>query len=346
MRLRPTEVVSEDELEAIHLASLRILRDIGIDFLDAESRSLLGAAGADVEGDGARVRFDPDLVTERIRTAPASFRLHSWNPDRTITVGGDQIAFGSVGSPPNYVDLDGVRRPGTRATFQELLRLCQIFNIVHFVGGYPVEPIDLHHSVRHLDAAFDVLTLTDKVLHTYSLGRQRNRDVVELVRIARGVDEATLEREPSVFTVVNSSSPLRIDLPMLQGIIELSSRNQVVVMTPFTLAGAMAPVTLAGAVAQQNAEALAGMVFTQVVRPGCAGGLRRVHVQRRHAVRSAGVRHARVRAHRHAGRTAGPPLRRALPVVQRVRGQRRSTRRRPTRACSRCGGRSWAASTS
>ena len=268
MRLRPTEVVSEDELEAIHLASLRILRDIGIDFLDAESRSLLRAAGADVEGDGARVRFDPDLVTERIRTAPASFRLHSWNPDRTITVGGDQIAFGSVGSPPNYVDLDGVRRPGTRATFQELLRLCQIFNIVHFVGGYPVEPIDLHHSVRHLDAAFDVLTLTDKVLHTYSLGRQRNRDVVELVRIARGVDEATLEREPSVFTVVNSSSPLRIDLPMLQGIIEMSSRNQVVVMTPFTLAGAMAPVTLAGAVAQQNAEALAGMVFTQVVRPG------------------------------------------------------------------------------
>ena len=65
---------------------------------------------------------------------------------------------------------------------------------------------------------------------------------------------------------------------MLQGMIEFSSRNQVVVMTPFTLAGAMAPVTLAGAVAQQNAEALAGIVFTQVVRPGCAGRLRRVHV--------------------------------------------------------------------
>jgi trimethylamine--corrinoid protein Co-methyltransferase len=92
--------------------------------------------------------------------------------------------------------------------------------------------------------------------------------VMEMVRIARGIDHATLEREPSVFTIVNSSSPLRLDLPMLQGIIELSSQNQVVVMTPFTLAGAMAPVTLAGAVAQQNAEALAGMVFTQVVRPG------------------------------------------------------------------------------
>jgi trimethylamine--corrinoid protein Co-methyltransferase len=122
--------------------------------------------------------------------------------------------------------------------------------------------------VRHIEAAFDVLTLTDKSLHSYSLGRQRNRDVLEMARIARGIDQATLEREPSVFTVVNSSSPLRIDLPMLQGIIEFASRNQIVVMTPFTLAGAMAPVTLAGAVALQNAEALAGMVFTQVVRPG------------------------------------------------------------------------------
>ena len=89
-----------------------------------------------------------------------------------------------------------------------------------------------------------------------------------MVRIARGVDDATLEREPSIFTVINSSSPLRLDTPMLQGILEYSRRNQVIVMTPFTLAGAMAPVTLAGALVEQNAEALAGMVLTQVVRPG------------------------------------------------------------------------------
>ena len=139
---------------------------------------------------------------------------------------------------------------------------------MHFVGGYPVEPIDLHWSVRHLEAALDVLTLTDKVPHSYSLGRQRNRDVIEMTKIARRIDEDALQREPSVFTVVNSSSPLRLDAPMLQGMIEFASRNQVVVMTPFTLAGAMAPVTLAGAVAQQNAEALAGMAFTQIVRPG------------------------------------------------------------------------------
>jgi trimethylamine--corrinoid protein Co-methyltransferase len=166
------------------------------------------------------------------------------------------------------VGLDGVRRAGHREGNRDLLRLAHSLESIHFIAGYPVEPTDIHASVRHLEVALDVLTLTDKHIHSYSLGRQRNRDVLEMVRIARGVDDATLDREPSVFTVVNSNSPLRLDVPMLQGILEFSSRNQPIIMTPFTLAGAMAPVTLAGALAQQNAEALAGIAFTQVVRPG------------------------------------------------------------------------------
>jgi trimethylamine---corrinoid protein Co-methyltransferase len=268
LRYAPTEVVSADELEAIHQASLRILSEIGMDFLDDEARRLLGEAGAEVTPGSERVRFDPELVLDRIRSCPATFQLHARNPAHTLTIGGNHLAFGSVASPPNIVGLDGVRRPGDRAGFRHLVQLCQMLPIIHFVAGYPVEPVDLPPSVRHLHCAADVLTLTDKALHSYSLGRQRNRDVLELTRIARQVDHATLEEQPSVFSVINSSSPLRLDAPMLQGIMELSARNQAIVMTPFTLAGAMAPITLAGAVSQQNAEALAGMVFTQVVRPG------------------------------------------------------------------------------
>jgi trimethylamine--corrinoid protein Co-methyltransferase len=76
-------------------------------------------------------------------------------------------------------------------------------------------------------------------------------------------------REPSLWTVVNVNSPLQLDIPMLLGMIEMSRRNQPVVVTPFTLAGAMAPVTVAGALVQQNAEALAGLAFCQTVNPGC-----------------------------------------------------------------------------
>ena len=268
MRYAPTEVISADELESIHIASLRVLSEIGMDFLDPDAREVLRAAGAEVEPDTQRVRFDPDMVTETIRTAPASFTLHARNPAHDLQLGGDWMAFGTVGSPPNVADLDRGRRIGNREDYQNLLRLAQLLNSVHFLSGYPVEPVDVHHGVRHLHATHDALTLMDKAIHCYSLGRQRNVDCLEMVRIARGVDDATIDREPSIFTVVNSSSPLRLDAPMLQGIMEFARRGQVVCITPFTLAGAMAPVTLAGALSEQNAEALAGMVLTQVVRPG------------------------------------------------------------------------------
>jgi trimethylamine--corrinoid protein Co-methyltransferase len=268
MPYEPTRAISDDELEAIHRASLRVLAETGMDFLDPDAREHLRRAGARIEDGGQRVRFDPAMVEELISTVPAEFTLHARNPQRHLRLGGEWMAFGTVGSPPNVADLDRGRRIGNREDYQNLLRLGQSLNSVHFLAGYPVEPVDVHHGVRYLHATHDALTLMDKAIHCYSLGRQRNLDVLEMVRIARGVDEATLDVEPSVFTVVNTSSPLRLDTPMSQGVIAFAERNQIVCITPFTLSGAMAPVTLAGALVEQNAEALATILLTQIVRPG------------------------------------------------------------------------------
>jgi trimethylamine---corrinoid protein Co-methyltransferase len=265
---KPVDLLSADELEAIHHASLAALKEIGMDFLHAEAKTILKAAGADVDPNSDRVRFDPALVEAQIGKAPQSFTLHARNPARNVILGGSFAAFASVASAPNSFDRDGGRRPGNHRDYQNFIRLGQTFDSIHLWGGYPVEPVDIHASIRHLDAIFDLLTLSDKPIHAYSLGRERNLDAIEMVRIARGVDKETLDREPSLFTIINSSSPLRLDTPMLEGIIQMARHNQVVVLTPFTLAGAMAPVTVAGALVQQNAEALAGLVFAQLVRPG------------------------------------------------------------------------------
>jgi trimethylamine--corrinoid protein Co-methyltransferase len=264
----PLDLVSTDELESIHQAALTVLKEIGVDFLHDGARAMLKDAGADVDPVSRRVRFDPAVVEARIGLAPKEFTLHARNRRRNLAIGGRHIAFGSVASAPNSSDRAGGRRPGAIEDYRNFIRLGQTFDVIHFWGGYPVEPIDIHASVRHLEALFDMLTLSDKPIHAYSLGLERNLDAIEMIKIARGVDDATLEREPSLFTVINSSSPLRLDGPMLEGVIQMARRNQVVVLTPFTLAGAMAPVTLAGALAQQHAEALAGLVMTQVVRPG------------------------------------------------------------------------------
>ena len=268
MRLNHTEVVSADELQSIHEASLTVLERIGMEFLEPESRGIMREAGAEVDESTRRVRFPRELVERSVAKAPSEFTLHSWNPAKNVRVGGRWMAFATVASAPHYIDRNGVRKTGDREGFRDLLKLAQMLDIIHYIAGYPVEPIDLHASIRHLEASYDILTLTDKGLHCYSLGRQRNRDCLEMVRIARGIDHATLDREPSVITVVNTNSPLRLDIPMAQGMIEFAHHNQPIVVTPFTLAGAMAPITLAGALAQQNAEALAGITLVQTVNPG------------------------------------------------------------------------------
>ena len=265
-RFPATEIISADEVESIHRASLRVLSEIGMDVTLPEARELMKKHGAQV--DGERVRFDPAAIEELVSHAPSSFTFHARNPDNNIHIGGDAIVFGTVASPPNASDMDGGRRSGNFADFQKFLKLAQYFNCIDFLSGYPVEPIDIHASIRHLEAARAASLLTDKPFHSYSLGNERVLDVLEIVKLARGISEEQLRKEPSLFTIINTNSPLKLDTPMLAGIFEMSARNQIVCITPFTLAGAMAPVTVAGAIVEQNAEALAGLAFTQMVNRG------------------------------------------------------------------------------
>ena len=262
----PVEILKAEQLERIHQASMTILEEIGIDFLLPQACELLAQAGAKVEGQ--RVCLDRDMVMAYLAHAPGEFTFHARNPDHNVKLGGRHMAYCSVGSAPNVSDLERGRRVGNIADFCDLVRLGQALNCVHIIGGYPVEPVDLAVETRHLDALKATVELSDKPFHAYSLGHERIVDALEIVRIARGISQEQLQQEPSLYTVINSSSPLRIDKPMLEGLIEMARHNQIVVMTPFTLSGAMAPVTLPGALAQQSAEALAGIVLTQIVRPG------------------------------------------------------------------------------
>jgi trimethylamine---corrinoid protein Co-methyltransferase len=262
----PTKLVSDDQLEAIHHASLKVLAEIGMDFMLPEARDILKKAGARI--DGERVRFDPAMITEAMAHAPETFTVHSRNPERKLQIGGDNIVFGTVGSPPNCHDIEGGRRTGNREDFRKFIKLGQHFNAIDFMSGYPVEPIDVHAGVRHLEVLRDVCFLADKPFVIYCLGEQRVQDGMEIARLARGISHEQFDREASVMTIINTNSPLKLDNNMLDGMIQLSRRNQMICVTPFTLAGAMAPVTVAGALVEQNAEALAGMAFCQLVNPG------------------------------------------------------------------------------
>ncbi|MCG6882375.1 MAG: trimethylamine methyltransferase family protein [Silicimonas sp.] len=269
---RPTEPLDEEGVARIHDAAMRVLEDIGIEFLNTEACAIFREAGCRV--DGTNVKMGRDWVMEMVGRAPPSFTLTPRNTARQITIGDGHIVFGNVSSPPNYMDLEiGRKVPGTRSQNRDLLKLTQYFNCIHFAGGYPVEPVDLHPSVRHLDVLFDKLTITDKVMHAYSLGRERVEDVMEMVKIAGGLTEEEFRATPRMYTNINSTSPLKHDHPMIDGCLRCVRRGQAVVVSPFTLAGAMAPVTMVGAVVLSIAEALSAIALFQHVAPGSAAVL-------------------------------------------------------------------------
>ncbi len=263
---RPTEPLDEEGVHAIHDAAMRILEEIGIEMLHEEACRVLAEAGCRVEG--SNVRMGRDFVMEMVGRAPSEFTITPRNPERQVTIGGPHMVFVNVSSPPNSWDLEHGKRPGSFAMFRDFIKLTQYFNCIHVAGGYPVEPIDVHPSVRHLDCLFEKLTLTDKVVHAYSLGAERVEDVIEMTRIAAGLDRAAFEARPHMYTNINSVSPLKHDAPMLDGAMRCARAGQAVVVSPFTLAGAMAPVTLAGAVALSIAEGLAAIALLQWIRPG------------------------------------------------------------------------------
>jgi trimethylamine--corrinoid protein Co-methyltransferase len=264
----PLRILSADQVEAIHEASMHILENFGIEVMSARALALLDAAGATVDHASMNVRLDRGMVAEALETAPSAYTLTPRNPQRTIRLGGDDIAFTLVAGPPNVHDLERGRRAGNLADYRDLVRLAQHFNCIHMLGNQVCAPVELPANSRHLDTYLANLTLTDKSFHVSAIGGGRALDGIRMMAIARGIPEEQLAADPGVTTIISVNSPRRFDDMMAEGLMTMAEHGQSVCVTPFTLMGAMSPVTLAGALAQQNAEALFGVVLTQLVRKG------------------------------------------------------------------------------
>jgi len=265
-QMPPVRVISDDQVAAIHAAALRVLAEQGLRVLHGPARDLFAGAGAEVRGE--TVRVDAGLLTERLGTVPAHFTLEARNPARNLKVGGGYCVYGAVGGPAYVMCNDKGRRDGSFAEMCDYMRLIQALNVIHQEGGGPFEPLDLPANTRHLDIYHAQIRLVDKSWQTQTLGHARTMDGIEMAALMLGTTPEGLTGRPVLLGIINTNSPLQLDVPMAEGLIAMAAHGQVNVITPFTLAGAMAPVTLAGALVLQHAEAMAGIVLTQIVRPG------------------------------------------------------------------------------
>jgi trimethylamine--corrinoid protein Co-methyltransferase len=239
----------------------------GMRVLSPRGRAALASAGAKVDESSQMVHLDPALVTAALATVPPEVNLIARNPLRSSRVGGRHVVFAPVAGPPNASDLQRGKRSGSIADFRNFVRLAQAFDVIHVLAQM-VEPQDVAVSERHLETTLVQLTLGDKVPGFYCRGEAQLADCFTMARIAHGIDEATFRREPICYTICNTNSPLQLDVPMTDGIIDFAANGQLVIVTPFTLAGAMAPITIAGALTLAHAEALFGITLAQIIRPG------------------------------------------------------------------------------
>jgi len=251
----------------MHRAALDILEHQGMRVLSARGLSVLRSAGARVDDSSQMVRLDPGMVSKAISTIPAEVALIARNPARSCRVGGRHVVFAPVAGPPSVSDLERGKRTATLEDYRDLVRLSQAFDVIHVLGQM-VEPQDTSVSERHLETSLAQLTLGDKVPHFYCRGEAQLADCFAMLCIANGIDEATFRSAPRCYSICNTNSPLQLDVPMTDGIIDFAANGQLMIVTPFTLAGAMAPITISGALTLSHAEALFGITLSQIVRPG------------------------------------------------------------------------------
>jgi len=284
--LKPVDILSAEAEEKVHEASLRILSEQGVSFEEPRALDLFRRAGQRVDDANQRVFFDPGFVIETAAKAPQRFILHARDPQCDVELGGDDVVFAPVSGPPFVADRERGRRDGTLADQNDLVRLAETIDVLHH-GTPEVACRDLAVESRHLDILGHQIRLSRKGMIGDAWGTERARDHLDMMAILfAGIDAAagrgrgpssaapgTAPRDaiadrPVIIGIINSNSPLRYDMTMAEGLIAYAEAGQVNVITPFIMAGATSPVTLAAAVAQQNAEALAAVVLTQIVRPG------------------------------------------------------------------------------
>ncbi|MGB1251258.1 MAG: trimethylamine methyltransferase family protein [Candidatus Promineifilaceae bacterium] len=256
--------VSAEKLEKLHQASLWILENVGMAFMDAEALHLWEKAGAKVDHSTERVWIDRGLLLDLIAKAPSTFTWHARNPAYNVQIGGNHLAFTPNSGMPYVSDLEGGRRNGTLADLEKFTKLAHALPFFQIAGGPFCAVQDIDASLRHLHKMRMMLTTTDKAVRDVAHGRVIPEDEVAMCKIAFGGEL------PGVVTggVINVTSPLRLDDRMIGGIVSMARLGQVSINTPFIMAGATSPVTIASALAQQNAEALGAIALAQLVQPG------------------------------------------------------------------------------
>ena len=262
--MQPYMFLTDQQVAQVHETTLQILETVGIDFRYPPALEILKKGGARV--DGERVFFPAQLVEAQIKKAPAEFTLYARKSDLDVVLG-DHMAYIPGYGAPFVTDLEVGRREGSLQDYENFVKLTQTSPYQDICSGMVIEPNDVPHDIRHAKMIYAALKYSEKPFMGSAMGAQGAKDSIQMASILFGSQDQLAEK-PRMISILTSLTPLVYDERMLGAIIEYARAGQPQLISSLVIAGATGPTTLAGTLALQNAEILAGIVLTQLVREG------------------------------------------------------------------------------
>ena len=261
-------VLSDDQIEDIHLAALQVLEQTGTRVYHDEGVRLLQEAGCQVS-DGNLVRIPSWLVKASLATAPERVTVAGRDRAKRITLEYNRIYFGTGSDCPFVLDpCTDERRP---FTFQDVYHAAKIaealpnidFHMsVGLTSDVPATTYDRHQLLAMIQGTTKPLVIT-------AVDEKGLADQYEMACEAVGGAEE-FARAPLFVVYIEPSSPLNNSRTAVAKLLYSAQAGIPAIYTPCPMAGGTAPATLAGVLVQGLAECLTGVVLAQLRRKGAA----------------------------------------------------------------------------
>ena len=258
-------VLSDDQVEEIHLATLEVLRRTGIVVKEPAGIALLKKGGCWV--DGERVRIPAHLVEWAVNMAPPRAVLCDRHGDPAMFLERNKIYYGTGSDTPNVVDpYSGERRPATLADVENTSRVVDFLPNIGFMMCMGIAA-DVNGALSDLYHFNAMVTNTKKPIVYTAWNLANLKDIVAMAEAVAGGAQA-LQRSPFLALYTEPISPLQHAVESVQKLLWMAEKRLPVAYTPGMTTGAAAPVTMAGGLVQANAEILSGLVMAQLAGEG------------------------------------------------------------------------------